>query len=91
MKAFEVLMLTLALSILLAGIIACKDNSFGVSRKRIIIRKKRRCKGSSSARTIKTDVRNVKKLGKKLKNALKTMVADLQSNKKTKKTNTGQD
>ena len=71
MKSFNVLVLILALSILLAATIgACKD---GVARKRIIIRTRRRCKTSSqsSAKRLKNDAKTVKVLGKKLKNALK--------------------
>jgi hypothetical protein len=89
MKSFNVLVLTLALSILLAAIIgACKD---GVSRKRIIIRTRRRCKtsGQSSAKRLKNDAKTVKVLGKKLKNALKTLITDFKSNAQTK--TTGQD
>jgi hypothetical protein len=95
MKLSNVLVWTVALSVLLAAIIACKDdnNGFGISRKRINLTRNRRCKKSHKGKTqsIKSDVKTVRFLGKKLKNALKVLVADFQAKKHNTNSGHGQE
>ena len=84
MKFLNALILTIAFSILLVTILACKDD-FGVGTKTIIIRTRRRCKKTRQASTkLENDVKTVRNIGKKLKRALKRLVADYKSGIQTK-------